>query len=237
MEKDQKVLIGLITFILLVVIGIGVFLFITKKSDSSDAIKFKNEYESLNEKTNDASKEKNLSVDIEENNLYIYKTDEEVLDILKNKSGLIFFGFAKCPYCRSMVSILNDVAKEQGLNEIYYLDILNIRDSYEVLDHTVVKTNNGTNAYYEILGRLSEYLTDYYIKDSDDIEYSTGVKRLYAPTVVAVDNGRIVGFHEGTLDEVEYNKELDEEQQKELKEILESIISQLTSDVCESSNC
>ena len=236
MEKDQKVLIGLIIFVLLVALGIGSYLFITKKDSRPDAIKFKSEYESLNEKTDD-NKEKYLKVDISEDNLYVYKNDSEILDVLKNKTGIILFGYSKCSYCRSMVSILNDVAKEHKLDTIYYLDILNIRDSYEIMEQTVVKLTSGTNSYYEMLNILSEYLSDYYIKDSNDVEYNTGVKRIYAPTVVAVKDGKIVGFHEGTLDDVLNNKELDKKQEKELKKIYEKMIKEITGEDCKDKKC
>ena len=237
MDKDQKVLIGLIGFIFLVVIGIGIFLFVSKRNNVPDANKFKNDYESLNNKTNEVNKEKFLKVDIDENNLYVYKTDEEVLDILRNGTGIIFFGFAKCSYCRTMVNLLDDLAKEYGITQINYLDIQNIRDTYEIMDHTAIKINNGTDGYYELLNVLSDYLTDYYIKDADGNEYSTGVKRLYSPTVVVVKNGSIVGFHEGTVDDTTYNKDLNDSQKEELKEIYEEMIKEIAQTTCVTSNC
>ncbi len=237
MEKDQKILIGLIAFILLVAIGIGTYLIFTKRHNVSDGVKFKEEYESLNDKTDEEIKETYLDVSIEPDNIFIYKTDEEILDVLNSGSGLVYFGYSTCSYCRSMVSLLNDVAKEEKLDGIYYVDIFNIRDSYEVMEKTVSKINNGTDSYYKILDKLTDYLSDYYIEDSDKVEYNTGVKRLYAPTVVAVKNGEIVGFYEGTTDDALYNKELSEEEKSDLKETYKSIIEELNHESCDKENC
>ena len=105
------------------------------------------------------------------------------------------------------------------------------------MEKTVSKINNGTDSYYKILDKLTDYLSDYYIEDSDKVEYNTGVKRLYAPTVVAVKNGEIVGFYEGTTDDALYNKELSEEEKSNLKETYKSIIEELNQESCDKENC
>ena len=237
MEKDQKVLIGLIVFILLVTIGIGTYLIINRNNNVSDAVKFKREYESLNKKKEEETQEKYLNITVDSDNVFVYKSDEEILDVLNKETGIVYFGYATCPYCRSMVNLLNDLAKESNLDTIYYVDIENISDNYEVMEKTVSKITNGTDSYYKILDKLSDYLTDYYIEDSDGLEYNTGVKRLYAPTVVAVKDGEIVGFHEGTTADASYNRELTPEEQTELKIIYKYMINKLNSDVCTEDSC
>ena len=152
---------------------------------------------------------------------------EEILDILNKETGLIFFGYPTCNYCRSMVELLNRVARENRLDKIYYVNIENIRDSYEIIRDTVFKITDGTDSYYKILDKLSDYLTDYYLKDSES-EYNTGVKRLYAPTVVAVKDGKIIGFHEGTLNEA--GDYLTSDEEAELEEIYKSFIAELNPD-------
>ncbi|MBQ4583882.1 MAG: hypothetical protein IJA94_03230 [Bacilli bacterium] len=238
MEKDQKVLIGIIAFIFAVVVGIGIYLFVnndTKKLD--DAAKFKEEYESLNGKTYEGSDTKYLDVEISKDNLFQYASLEEVVNILKNDTALIYFGFAPCPYCRSMVNILNDIATANNLEKVYYVDILNSRDTYEIIDDQAVKITNGSRYYYELLDIMKDYLSDYAITDSDGNSYPTGVKRLYAPTVVAVKDGQIVGFHEGTIDTAITNEKLNEEETSELKDIYQKMIDSMEINICSSNAC
>ena len=238
MEKDQKILIGLISLTIIVAVIIGIYFLIIKKDESTDAIKFKNEYESYNNKIYENNHEKYLEVSIDDKNLFVYKTDKEIVDILKKQTGIIYFGFANCPYCRSMVSILNDIAKEKNIDKIYYVDIENIRDTYEVVSKIAVKITNGTENYYKILNLLDEYLGMYTITDTDAVEYNTGVKRLYAPTVVTVDNGEIVGFHEGTIEEASYNVQLSDDEKKDLVAIYSDMITNLLEkNICTKKNC
>ncbi len=236
MEKDQKILIGLIAVVFLIAVGISVYFLAFKKDNSSDAIKFKTEYESFNDKKYD-DKEKYLNVNIEEDNLYVYKSDVEILDVLENQTGVVLFGFSKCPYCRSIVNILNEVAKDNKIEKIYYVDILNIRDSYEIMDNTAVRISNGSSSYYKLLEKLDEYLTGYYITDENDVKYNTGVKRIYAPTVVVVKNGEVIGFYEGTIDTAEYNKDLTKDEEKELKKIYTEMIKKLNDNNCSNRSC
>ncbi len=237
MEKDQKLLIGLIAAILVVVIGIGVYLFVSSRNNDTDSIRFKKEYESYNNKKYEDTKKKYLKVKISEDNRYVYKTDEEIIDVLKNGTGVVFFGYAKCPYCRSMVSLLDEIAKENGIKKIYYVDILNIRDSYEVMEQTAVKITNGSTHYYEILDILDNHLSEYFIEDSKGVSYNTGVKRLYAPTVLVVKDGKILGFHEGTIEGVKYNANLSSNQREELRAIYEEMLQKLSPTVCSDKNC
>ncbi|MBQ9834342.1 MAG: conjugal transfer protein TraF [Bacilli bacterium] len=238
MEKNQKILLGIIAFIFAVVIGIGVYLFIERDDKSlSDAAKFKKEYESLNGKTYEGTDIEYLEVKVDKDNLFKYASEEEALKLLKNDTALIYFGFAPCPYCRSMINILNDVAKENEIKNIYYVDILNSRDTYEVINGQAVKISSGTENYYKILDILKKYLTDYEISDKDGKSYPTGVKRLYAPTVVAVKDGQIVGFHEVTVDTAVKGKHLTKEEASQLKDIYQTMIDEMNSDMCTSKGC
>ena len=120
----KKVLVS--SLILLLLVGCG------KKATSlyieTDAIKFKNEYESLNNKLE--------KVNIKENNPIVYSNIDEVNNIIENKSGLIYLGYPECKTCRDSVETLIEAAKQTGLKKIYYLNTkdLDINDSkYEKL--------------------------------------------------------------------------------------------------------
>ena len=45
------------------------------------------------------------------------------IDILNNKSGIVFLSSPTCPYCRASISSLLKAAKELKMTTIYYYDI------------------------------------------------------------------------------------------------------------------
>ena len=126
-------------------------------------------------KVTDASKFKEEYSNVSEDNVFVYRTDKEIIDILKHGTGIVYLGFPECPWCQAYVSYLDEVAKETKIEKIYYLNILEIR-------------KNNTREYQEIVSLLDNYL-------SYDEE---GKKRIYVPTIVAVKEGEIIGFDDET---------------------------------------
>ena len=227
MEKSNKIYMIVIFVCAALVIGLCGYAIITHKDEKiSDAIKFKNEYESLNGVVNEATDNKYIEVSIDEENPMVYKTGKEILDVFKNEDAVIYFGFAACPWCRNAVPVLLDAAKELDVDKIYYVDILNIRDTYKFSGSIEPEqTKKGTDAYYEILKFLDKKLEKFYVKDEAGNMYDTGVKRLYAPTVVGVKGGKIVGFHESTIEsQTDPYELLDEKGKSELKNEYKKII-------------
>lgn len=240
MEKDKKILLGIIGLILIVAIVIVVLVIKDNNTRmyTEDAIKFEEEYEALNNKGNDYNDKLYLELDIKKDNIVKYAKEEEIVKILEKGNGVIYFGFAECPWCRSMIEVLLDTAKENNFDEIYYLNILDIRDTYKVEDKEILRTKEGTDSYYKILDLLADELSDYYVTDAKGKEYATGVKRLYAPTVVVVKNGEVVGFHEDVVSSLEDPYEgLNKEQKKELTEIYEEMFSKYHGNVCTKESC
>ena len=93
-------------------------------------------------------------------------------------------------------------------------------------------TTEGSEAYYDILEILDDYLTDYVVT-SDNKEYKTGEKRLYAPTVVVVKDGEIMGVHEVTVDsQTEPFAGLNDTQKEELYDIYDEMINKLNTETC-----
>lgn len=93
------------------------------KKEATDALKFKEEYESLNNEY--------LEIEIKENNPIKYSSIDEVKDIISNKSGLIFLGNAKDDKSRIIIPILIEASKQTGIKPLYYL---NIEDNNEIKD-------------------------------------------------------------------------------------------------------
>lgn len=160
----------------------------------TDAVKFKNDYEQLNGKT---VNEKNIrSVTIPESNPIVYISAEDLVKkIDKKESFVVYFGFNSCPWCRSVINAMIDSAKKNKVDKIYYVDVLNIRDSYELNENNeAVRTVEGSKGYYELLKRLDPVLTDYspliYTTKKDKMKkVEIDEKRIYAPNVVLVING------------------------------------------------
>ena len=234
MKNKIMMIIIPILCLLLAILG---YLNVTNKE--SDSLKFKNEYESLNNLEN----YKNNQMKIDSNNPIKYSNYDEIIDIIKNKTGIIYLGFPECPWCRRSVSVLLDVSKDMKIDKIYYLNIKDERDSYEVQDGklTYAKDDNGlekkgTKGYFKLLKLLDEHLTDYVISYEDKL-YEVGEKRIYAPTVVFVKDGKIIGLHVSTVaSHTDASVPLTKEQYNELYEIYEDYILELDDSTCSSNS-
>ena len=241
MNKDQKLLVLIIVLIVIIAGAFGVYAYKHKdektcKTEETDAIKFKREYEEDNDKNYDNGKPY-FNVNLANKNPFKYVTEEEAVKFLKEGTGVIYFGFPQCPWCRSLVPYLEEIANQLGVEEINYLNISNIRDSYKVENKKAIIDVKGSDAYYDLLKELDEYLTKYTITDEKGKKYDTGVKRLYAPTTVVVKKGKIVGFNEGTVPSQAKFVALTDDEIKELKDKLSTMFSQVSSFVCADTAC
>ncbi len=225
-EKSKN---GIIIVLVLIIIFCVVGIFFFKQSRNLDGKKFEEEYESLNGKTTGTKDKKYMSIDIDEDNPIVYKDLEGVLDILENGTGVIYFGFPECPWCRNLVPVLMDALEESEYKgNVYYCNALNDRDKKHLDDHgNVVVDEKGSRAYYKLVETLNHYLSVY-----DGLEDDT-IKRLYFPTVVFVKNGEVVDFHEDTVTSQEdpYVK-LNDDQYEELLNILVSGIKKVQGILC-----
>lgn len=176
--------------LLIILIGLFTLTGCGKKVNNPDAAKFKKDYESLNGKTINDKKVRSVSID--DDNPFVYKNAEDIIKMMDNKeSFVIYFGFAKCPWCRSIIETLIKTSKDMKLDKIYYVDVLNIRDTLSVDDKgNVVEDKKGSNDYYKLLTYFDEVLSDYnlYDKDGNTVKYDE--KRIYAPNVISVVDGK-----------------------------------------------
>lgn len=106
---------------------------------------------------------------ITENHVFEIVNTAEVVNILNNKTGIVFFCNPGSDWCQHYAKILDDIALENGINKIYYVDIKNDR-------------NINSNNYRKIVTILQDFL------DSDD----TGNKRLNMPNLTFVKDGIII---------------------------------------------
>lgn len=197
MKKLKKFLLGAI----LVVIGlILLYFFFIKKDDNkeTDALRFKNEY-----------------CKVSENNPFVYRNIDQIINILEKGTGVVYLGFPECPWCQAYVPYVEEVAKKVGIDKVYYFNILEDR-------------KNNSEKYQKIVKILNEYIPN-------DEE---GNKRVFVPALIIVKEGKILLFNDETsLDTKGYEKPEDywkNEGSEDLKLLFEKAFNEVKSNVCKS---
>lgn len=188
----------IIVCILLVFIITGIICYKT------DSIRFKITYEYINYM--EYSNGKKIKVSIPFNNKIKYLNEEELIDFLNNGTGIIYFGYNTCPWCRNIVPILINASNDSNIDTIYYIDTHN-------LDIKSIK-----NELYEIL--------DSYLSENDK-----GNKVLAVPNVFSVKEGTILSNHLGTIDS--YNNPysgMTKEEKEELYNIYKDMIGEIVNE-------
>lgn len=171
---------------------------IDKPTTMNDTLKFKEEYEAYNGTQN------LVTMDIKEDMTIKYLKATDILPLLKEGTGIIYFGFPTCPWCRNAVPVLLEAASTQGMT-VSYINTREIR-----------KENK------EEMGKIIEYLSEYLEED----EY--GKKALYVPDVYFVKDGQIVGHHLGTVDsQTNPTIPLTVEQKEELTKVFTDLIGKI----------
>lgn len=198
MKKRYNVIGDKMKKIVLILMTLVLCLSTTACFKKTDAEIFKKEYESLNGKTTETGKTYR-TVEIPKENPFVYQTAEQIVErIDKKESFVVYFGFAKCPWCRSMVEQLIKSAADNGITTIYYVDVLDIRDEFELSNtEGPTQTKEGTEGYNNLLDRLDSVLADYKIVNDAGEQVNVKEKRIYAPNVVAVVEGEPEKLVEG----------------------------------------
>mgnify|MGYP004565490967 FL=1 len=153
--KKKGIIIGIT--ILAIVGAILIYEFVPREESMSNK-KFNEEYTLL-----------------DKDNVYVYKSINEIINVLINGTGIVYLGFPECPWCQRYVVYLNILAKEYNVKEIYYYNIKNAR-------------SNNTKEYQKIVEILKDLLP------YDD----NGNKKVFVPTVVFVKNGKVIALDDET---------------------------------------
>ncbi len=123
----------------------------------------------FNEENTGVKKFTNEYTLVSDDNVFVYKSVDEIINTLEKGSGIIFLGFPECAWCQKYALYLNEVAKENNIKEIYYYNIKDIR-------------SNNTNKYQKIVSYLESYLP------TDDSQN----KRITVPNVTFVKDGNVL---------------------------------------------
>lgn len=149
-------------------------------------------------------------------NVFIEITPTEAIEMIENGTGILFFESDECPWCKKARPILEEVAKENGIN-VYSANIQNIKSNPR-------ENKEGTKEYKQILKLLDEYLNEYL----DESGNSFGEKRVYIPDVYAIKNGKVLEHNLGTVEsDTDKDMEMTEEQKEELKNIYQKMIDKI----------
>ena len=117
------------TFLITLILLIGVTGWSTKNENFNDAEKFKQEYESLNKKSNGEVNYNKVS--ISKDNPIVYTTPKKIMEKINNGDlFVVYIGTNTSIECRQIVESLLESAKEKNVNTIYYIDI----NKYDVTD-------------------------------------------------------------------------------------------------------
>lgn len=230
MNNKIKAIIGIV---IIVVIGVIGYLIYKNNSEdkteytiTNDSLKFKEEYESLNGKDTGYN-QTYQTLDIKSYNPMLYSNYNEIFEILEKGTGIIYFGFPECPWCRNLVPVLVSSALESKVDKIYYLNIKEDRNTLTLTKKGKIKTEKqGNENYLKLVDILKDYLPAY-----DGLNDET-IKRIYLPTVVFVKDGKVIGLQE-SLESYQKRVEnnpfdpMTEAEQKELLDIFKGYYSKL----------
>ena len=109
-------------------------------------------------------------VNVSQDNVFKYVNAVEVYSALNN-SAIIFMGYPTNKWSGYYANILNEAAKDSGIEEILYYDFYEDRE-------------NRNATYQSIVLNLSNYLTTL-----DD-----GSQEIFAPTLIIIKNGKIIAY-------------------------------------------
>lgn len=137
---------------------------------------------------------------INKDNQFIKSDMPSVLSILEKKqNAVVYFGFPKCPWCVEALPILNDVAKQQGI-EILYVQTRD-NDKKSLISDEEKKT-------------IMEY-TDKFLDKNEE-----GNKQFYVPFVITIEDGKVTAGHVGTVDGYDTSeRKMNEQEKQELTNI------------------
>ena len=107
--------------------------------------------------------------------ILVNKSIDEINMLFNNKSGIVFLCIKENEWCNYYAKYLNEVVKENEINEIYYLNIKQDR-SY------------NTSEYRKLVNNIKEYL----IKDDENN------LRIFVPTTLFIKDGIVIGYDNET---------------------------------------
>lgn len=195
--NNKYIVYGVIGVILLALIVF--FIVYINKNNIPDNERFANEY-----------------TEVGQNNVFVYRNADEIIKILEGGTGLVYLGFPECPWCQAYVPILNEVAKEEGVEKIYYFNIRGDRQK-------------NSKEYQKIVKLVKNFL----MKDDE------GNERIFVPDVYAVRDGKILAHNNETSvidSDITPSAYWTDAKKSAIKAEFKAMIEQVYSNVCKTCN-
>ena len=213
----------------------------------SDSDKFEKEFESLNDVLV-VEDRTYLSVNINNPNPIKYLDTKTLIEKIDNKETfLVYFGYAECPWCRTVIETMLSQAKEYNIENIYYLNIEDIRDEYIINENNeLFLSKEATEDYKILLEKLDTMLDlyqplEYIDAKGDTVVVPINEKRIYGPTLMFIKEGiptlKTTGIPQNINDPYQY---LSDEMREESKTYFDNIYTEYnntSSDTCLKEMC
>ncbi len=137
--------------------------------------------------------------------IFLSLTMDQAVEMIEAKDTFVLYiGFEDCPWCIEALPILNDVAKQDD-KQVYYVDTR--ADGEDI-------RNEENDAYVF----LQSYFEPYLAED----------KIIYVPAVIAIENGEVQAYHEGTVDGHDaHERQLTEDEKDMLKSSYEKLMQSM----------
>lgn len=229
----------LITLLVVLLVLVGGCTKDNPEKFGKDAAKFKEDYEALNGKETGREGVVYRTITIDEKNPIEYITFKDVSEKINNKeSFVVYVGFSACPWCRSVVPYALEVAKENNIDTIYYVNVRSdntkasdLRGYYKLDKNNKAVVDIEADPYYHtVLNTLDKFLTPYTLETSKGKVVETGENRLYAPSFIVYKDGVAVGLDECISDkQTDGFMDLTDEMIKDMKDKANNLFKKFNS--------
>ena len=181
-------------------------------ADEEDGLRFQQEYEAENGQLDNSGLYVLPELQLSADEPFEYEDFEDVEELLTEGTGVLYLGFPRCPWCRSLVPVMIDAWKQSGAQEeIAYFNALDLRDKRSLAeDGSIVVEQEAAPEYDRLVELLYDWLGEY--EGLND----PSIKRIYFPTVVFVREGKIEYVHIGTVDAQDRGESLTDEEYNDL---------------------
>ena len=135
---------------------------------------------------------------------------DEAIGLFQNQgTGLIYFGFSRCPWCQEVVPLLKEAADQNGV-EVFYVKT---RDAMKERLYTDEQRD-----------QIAPYIGEY-LQDNDE-----GIPTLYVPLVLAVVDGQVIDGHQGTVEDHDaHERTMTADEAKQVGQTMDQLASDLKS--------
>ena len=168
-------------------------------STSKKACDVTNEEETCNSKDDSNTKFNEISF------------DEAIQYFTKEKSGILYFGYSSCPWCKEAKPVLKKVAQKNGID----------------IQYVKVRDDKKNRLYTDDQKTIIEPYIQDYMSNNDE-----GILTLYVPLVLVIKNGKVIDGHEGTLDSHDATeRKMTDDEKEELTKIYTKLMSEANYDI------